>query len=186
MLHGDGGRNELLSNSGTIPFACSVCSPSSAPSNTGQVNGTIDTFSAISWQGWAISISATGGKGAFPARWPAVMLNGRYLLEVDESPGRCSTRPPTWNRRRKARFTGVIILQPNWRYPLPESQDLAGQQSPAGENHLGYARGSTWKLLQQALQGEGRRRWRSERRPLPGAAGRWPRPASRLWRLGCR
>ena len=145
-----------------------------------------DTFSATPWQGWAVGISASGGKGAFPARWPAVMLNGRYLLEVDESPGRCSTRPPTWNRRRKARFTGVIILQPNWRYPLPESQNLAGQQSPAGENHLGYARGSTWELLQQALQGEGRRRWRSERRPLPGAAGRWPRPASRLWRLGCR
>ena len=28
-----------------------------------------DTFSATPWQSWAVGVSATGGKGAFPAQW---------------------------------------------------------------------------------------------------------------------
>ena len=48
-----------------VPFACSVGPLSSAPSSPLQANGTSDTFPATPWQGWAVSISATGGKGAF-------------------------------------------------------------------------------------------------------------------------
>ena len=52
---------------GRVPFARSVCLLWPAASSTLQANGSSDTFSAIPWQGWAVGISATGGKGAFPA-----------------------------------------------------------------------------------------------------------------------
>ena len=50
---------------GEVPFVCSVCLLWPATSSTLQANGTSDTFSATHSQGWAVGISASGGKGAF-------------------------------------------------------------------------------------------------------------------------
>ena len=65
--------------SGEVPFACSVCLLWPAPPSTLQANRTSDTFSATPWQGWAVGISATGGKGAFFA---SVMNPARIIDET--------------------------------------------------------------------------------------------------------
>ena len=66
--------------------------------------GNHDTFPATLWRGWAVSISASGGKGAFPARWrQAVTLSNREFLKLDQPWGRDTALPPSRHLRAVTR-----------------------------------------------------------------------------------
>ena len=80
-----------------------------------------DTFSAILSQGSTVSISARGGKRAFPARWrQAVTLSNRELPRLDQPRGRDTAPPPS--RRLKAVTRAGAADHPEsatWKWSRP-------------------------------------------------------------------
>ena len=93
-------------------------------------NESSDTFSAIPWQGWAAGISASGGKGAFPASDRCGHSGNKNAVPgftSDSQKNRLrEPRSPRLDHRRCWMTHRMAQLRPSWQRPGRPGSATAG------------------------------------------------------------